>query len=73
MCFRCEDCKKTVHGAPIKVVTKTRPMIYTGETFLVQGKPVTTKGGVGWEIVKEKQLCDKCANKYGEVIIDVSK
>lgn len=54
MSFRCGECDKAQdHGVkPVKKVTKFRAKSYTG-------------GGVGWEIVQEKNLCDPCGKRQG--------
>jgi hypothetical protein len=55
MSFRCEQCKRALpRGAsPIKKVTKKREKVYVNE----KGEQI----GVGWEIVKEMDVCKKCA------------
>jgi len=60
MSFRCQKCKKPQGVSPIKVVTETRRVTYpvakdsNGRDYIPEG----------WEIVKELDLCEKCANQY---------
>jgi hypothetical protein len=41
-------------------VTETRPVIYEERVTIEGRKKTVDKGGEGWEIVKEKKLCEKC-------------
>lgn len=55
MSFRCSKCNAAQdHGVkPVRKTLKKRRKSYTG-------------GGVGWEIVKEANLCDPCGKAQGE-------
>ena len=64
MSFRCEDCGKHVNGSPKIKVTETRPVVYEERIDIENRRKVIDKGGEGWEIVSEKQLCEKCFNEY---------
>lgn len=47
--FLCEQCGRTTSAGEkqAKKTIKTRPRVYAG-------------GGLGWEIVKEVNVCQKC-------------
>jgi len=55
MSFICDRCKKPQprHISPTRVPVETRPKIYPPR----ENDP----GGTGHEIVKEENLCSKCA------------
>jgi len=53
MSFRCSKCKEAQKSgtAPIRVVVEKRDKSYFG-------------GGLGWEIVREANLCEPCAKNH---------
>jgi hypothetical protein len=62
MSFICDRCRvrQPAHSKPTRVVTGTRPKQYSAryrEGVLIDG------GGSGTEIVREENLCAKCASR----------
>jgi len=62
MSFICDRCKKPQprKAKPHRIVAEIRPKIY--EARFKNGYQIDP-GGVGKEIVQEKQLCKKCATR----------
>lgn len=70
--FRCDICKKVQEAgiAPTKTITQTREAIYPErweevDVELPDGRikkerVLVDKGGTGWEIVAEINVCPKC-------------
>jgi len=62
MSFRCKKCNEFQGTKPIKVVTETRRVTYpvakdsNGRDYIPEG----------WEVVKELDLCEKCASQYNK-------
>lgn len=61
MSFKCDKCKESqLPGTkPFRVVTKRRKRIYPLR-LAEDGKTVIDKGGHGWEIAHEMNLCNDC-------------
>ena len=62
MSFICDRCKKPQpkKAKPHRIVAEIRPKIY--EARYKEGVMIDS-GGVGKEIVREKQLCKKCLTR----------
>ena len=65
MSFICDMCQKPqpAHSKPNKVVVRTRPKLYPERYKYLKGNPRPIKidnGGKGWEIARERIVCDSC-------------
>lgn len=62
MSFRCRKCNRALKDGqiPVMVVTEQRPRSYP--PVFEDGK-LKYKGGDGWEIVEEVQMCRPCASE----------
>lgn len=75
--YRCDECHEAVDGSPTRVVLETREKVYEPRFKKINpdGPEVernmmcVDKGGKGWEIVKEANLCPKCLAKGGLEIV----
>ena len=67
MSFICDNCGRTAktHEKPVRVITKKRERIYPirrEDPFDLKSK-VIDRGGIGWDIAEEKQVCSGCNGK----------
>jgi hypothetical protein len=66
MSYRCDYCGKTQKNGkkPMHIIAQKRRKTYPERKYMVRaGKKfveVRDKGGSGWEIVKEKLMCEYC-------------
>lgn len=62
MSFRCDFCNKPQKSgsSPVMIVTEKRQRVYEE---VRDGNKLIDKGGVGWEIAKEKKACAKCIKR----------
>jgi hypothetical protein len=60
MSFRCEECNivQPDRTKPKRVVTKIRNKVYSIRKN--SAEEVIDRGGKGWEVLQEKDVCDKC-------------
>lgn len=71
MSFICEICNRPmpIGSKPIQYVTKTREVEYPERVVvdpLSKKRKVIDRGGVGWEIVKQLNICKRCEIKIRE-------
>jgi len=64
MSFPCQICKTPQKEGtrPIKVVLDKRERVYKN-SFYNDDEKLVTKSSSGWEIVKEADACQECADK----------
>ena len=60
MSFRCQNCKgsQPVHSKPNRVVIQTRNKVYPERRD--RDNNVIDKGGSGYEVAAEMQMCNDC-------------
>lgn len=60
--YRCQQCGMQVGPCvtQMKKVVETRPVTY--KHMIRAGRRVNVKTTEGWEIVKEIDVCEECAN-----------
>lgn len=73
MSFRCQVCQEPQpsRSAPNILVTETRERTYpprlSANKARLDGVRPSDPGGQGWEIVKQVNICDKCADQLETV------
>jgi len=66
MSYRCQNCgeQQSPNNSPKKVVSKKRNTFYPEKRN--RDNEVVARQAFGWEIVEEKDCCEKCAPKVEE-------
>lgn len=61
--FICQVCEKNQNTAQKTIVLEKRQRVYKNTLLDEDDKPFT-KTTSGWEIVKEKKVCQECADNH---------